>query len=56
MECMVQFKERDNFSADYTKLCRFRSKGFPLPLGAYDRLRYFIVALLGPSIQLLAKT
>ena len=25
-------------------------KGFPLPLGAWDGLRYFIVVLPGPSI------
>ena len=36
---------RANFSAIVT--C---NKGFPLPLGASNRLRYFIVALPGPSI------
>ena len=30
----------------------FCSARFPLPLGAWDRLHYFIVALPGPSIQL----
>ena len=30
----------------------FCSEGFPLPLGAWDRLCYFAVALPGSSIQL----
>ena len=34
---------------DYNDLC---SERFPLPLCAWDRLRYFIVALPGPSIEL----
>ena len=38
------------FSAaiDYSLLCGFCSKEFPLPLGALDGLRYFIVALPRP--------
>ena len=31
-------------------VCGFCSEGFPLPLGAWKGLRYFIVALPGPSI------
>ena len=31
-------------------LCGFSLERFPLPLGAWDRQRYFIVALLEPSI------
>ena len=31
-------------------LCVFCLKRFPLPLGAWDGLRYFIVALPDPSI------
>ena len=39
-------KERANFSAIvYLKLFGFFSEVFPLPLGAWDRLRYSIVAL-----------
>ena len=34
----------------YLLLCGFCLERFPLPLGAWDRLRYFIVALLEPSI------
>ena len=30
--------------------CGFCSARFPLPLGAWNRLRLFIVALPGPSI------
>ena len=33
-----------------TLVCCFCSKGFPLPLGASERLRYFIVVLQVPSI------
>ena len=33
-------------------LCGFCLERFPLPLGAWDGLRYFIVALPGPSIWL----
>ena len=44
-------EERANFSAIvYLQLCGFCSEGFPLPLCAWDGLRYFIVALPGPSI------
>ena len=44
-------EERTNFSAVvYLLLCGFCSEGFHLPLGAWDRLCYFIVALPGPSI------
>ena len=32
-------------------LCGFCLERFPLPLGAWDRLRYFIVALPEPSIN-----
>ena len=34
----------------YLLLCGFCMKRFPLPLGAWDGLRYFIVALPAPSI------
>ena len=33
----------------------FCSEGFPLPLGALDGLRYFIVALPKPSINYFAQ-
>ena len=32
------------------QLCGFCKAGFPLPVGAWDWLRYFIVSLHGPSI------
>ena len=39
-------EERATFSAiDYSLLCGFCSERFPLPLDAWDRLRYLIVAL-----------
>ena len=34
----------------YLLLCGFCLERFPLPLGAWDGLRYFIVALPEPSI------
>ena len=34
----------------YLWLCGFCSERVPIPLGAWDRLRYFIVALPEPSI------
>ena len=34
----------------YLKLCGFCLERFPLPLGAWNGLRYFIVALPEPSI------
>ena len=44
-------EERANLSAVvYLLLCGFCLERFPLPLGAWDRLRYFIVALPEPSI------
>ena len=44
-------RERANLSAIvYLLLCVFCSGRFPLPLGAWDGLHYFIVALPGPSI------
>ena len=44
-------EERANLSAIvYLLLCGFCSERFPLPLGAWDGLRYFIVALPEPSI------
>ena len=44
-------KERANLSAVvYLLLCGFCLERFPLPLGAWDGLRYFIVALPEPSI------
>ena len=44
-------EERANLSTIvYLLLCGFCSERFPLPLGALDGLRYFIVALTGPSI------
>ena len=43
--------ERANLSAVvYLSLCGFCLERFPLPLGAWDGLQYFIVALPGPSI------
>ena len=44
-------EERANLSAIvYMLLCGFCSERFPLPLGAWDGLRCFIVALPVPSI------
>ena len=44
-------EERANLSAVVSwKLCGFCSERFPLPLGAWDGLCYFIVALPEPSI------
>ena len=44
-------EERANLSAIiYLKLRGFCLERFPLPLGAWDGLRYFIVALPEPSI------
>ena len=34
----------------YLKLCDFCSERFSFPLGAWDGLRYFILALPAPSI------
>ena len=43
--------ERAIFSAIvYLYLCGFYLSGWQLPLGAWDVLRYFIMALPGPSI------
>ena len=45
------WEESANLSAIvYLKLCGFCSERFPLLLGAWDGLRYFIVALTWPSI------
>ena len=47
-------EERCNLSAVvYLYLCGFCLERFPLPLGAWDGLRYFIAALPEPSIWLL---
>ena len=47
----LENEEIVNFSAIvYLQLCGFCSEGFPLPLGAWDRMRCFIVALPGPSL------
>ena len=44
-------EERASLSAIvYLLLCGFSSERFPLPLGACDGLRYFIVALPEPSV------
>ena len=49
-------EERANLSAViYLLLCGFCLERFSLPLGAWDGLRYFIVALPEPSIHLLTK-
>ena len=46
-------EERANLSAVvYLELCGFCLEMFPLPLGAWDGLRLFIVALPEPSIEL----
>ena len=45
------WEERANlYAVVYLLLCGFCSERFPLPLGAWDGLRYFIVALPEPSI------
>ena len=38
------------FAIVYLYLCGFYLSGWQLPLGAWDMLRYFMVALPGPSI------
>ena len=44
-------EERANLSGVvYLRLCGFCLERFPLPLGVWDGLRYFIVALPEPSI------
>ena len=44
-------EERGDFSAIVNlKLCGFCSERFPIPLGAWDGLRYFILAFPEPSI------
>ena len=44
-------EDRANLSAVvYLSLCGFCLERFPLPLGAWDGQRYFIVALPEPSI------
>ena len=44
-------EERANLSpVVYLQLCGFCLERFPLPLGAWDGLHYFIVALPEPSI------
>ena len=49
-------EERANLSAVvYLLLCGFCLERFPLPLGAWDGLRYFIVALPEPSIDYFMK-
>ena len=45
-------EERANLSAVVYLLCGFCLERFPLPLGAWDGLHYFIVALPEPSILL----
>ena len=46
-------EERANLSAVvYLLLCGFCLEGFPLPLGAWNGLGYFIVALPEPSLKL----
>ena len=47
------WEERANLSAIvYLYLCGFCSERFPLTLGAWDGLHYFIAALPEPSILL----
>ena len=43
-------KERANLFYRLLVIMWFLFGGVPLPLGAWNRLRYFIVALTGPSI------
>ena len=46
-------EERANLSAIvFLYLCGFCTEMYPLPLGAWEGLCYFIVALCGPSILL----
>ena len=47
-------EERANLSTVVNLyLCGFCLEGFPLPLGAWDGLRYFIVALPEPAIYII---
>ena len=51
MDQLPRLGKRTNLSAVvYLWLCVFCLERFPLPLGAWDRLRYFIVALPELSI------
>ena len=53
---LVRWGKRANLSASvYPYLCGFCLERVPLPLGAWDGLRYFIVALPEPSINYLVK-
>ena len=50
-------EERANLSASvYPYLCGFCLERVPLPLGAWDGLRYFIVTLPEPSINYFVKS
>ena len=50
-------EEGANLSASvYPYLCGFCLERVPLPLGAWDELRYFIVALPEPSISYFVKS
>ena len=51
MDQLPRLGKRANLSAVvYLQLCGFCLEKFPLPLGAWDGLRYFIVALPEPPI------
>ena len=50
-------EERANLSASvYPYLCGFCLERVPLPLGAWDGLRYFIVAHPEPSVNYFVKS
>ena len=53
VSCSGWVKRADLSAIVYLSLCVFCSARFPLPLGSWDVLHYFIVALPGHSIYLL---
>ena len=50
MDQLSRLEKRANLSAVVYLLLLFCLERFPLPLGAWDGLRYFIVALPAPSM------
>ena len=50
MSCDPPMNQKEIIASISLQLCGFCLERFPLPLGAWDGLRYFIVALPEPSI------
>ena len=49
--CYLFKYKLDFFAIDCSLFCGFCSEGFPLPIDAWDRMRFFIVILPGPSLK-----